>query len=92
MDVSEGAFETFDVRVQLPDMILERLNPSFVLLDSLAQLVFPCVDEPGEIVGEPLVFFIPHVRERVANDTDDGWGKGSGMKGRSEGFASRRVL
>jgi len=75
----EGALETFDVGVKFMDVILESLDPVFLLSEALTTFFLAIVDKLCNIVGQPFILHVVDIGEGGMDSSDDGWGKGSRM-------------
>jgi len=75
----EGALETFDVSVELADVVLKSLDPTFLLGKTLAAFLLALVDKFRNVMSQPLVLHVVDVGEGRANGSDDGGGEGSRM-------------
>ena len=75
----EGAFEAFDVGVELTDVVLKPFDPMFLLGKALATFFLAVADKFRNVVGQPLVFHVVNVGEGGADGSDDGGGEGSRM-------------
>jgi len=67
------------VGVELADVVLQALDPTFLLGDALATFLFTVIDKFHNVVGQPFVLHVVDVREGGADGGDDGWGEGSRM-------------
>ena len=77
--VLESTFEAFDVSVELADVVLKPLDPTFLLSKALATFFFTVIDKFRNVVGQPLVLHVVDVGKGGADGSDDGGGEGSHM-------------
>jgi len=77
--ILKGAFEAFDVGVELADVVLESLDPALLLGKTLTTFLLAVADKFRNIVGQPLVFHVVDIGESGADGSDDGGGEGSRM-------------
>jgi len=75
----KGALETFNVGVEFANVVLEPLDPTFLLSKALAAFFFTVVDKLRNLVGQSLVLHVVDVGKGRADGGDDGGGEGSRM-------------
>ena len=78
-NVLKSALETFDVGVELADVVLQSLDPMFLLGQTLATFFFAVADKFHNVVGQSLVLLVVDVGESGTDGSDDGRGEGSRM-------------
>jgi len=77
--VLKGAFEAFDVSVELTDVVLKPFDPTLLLSNALATFFLAVADKLRNVVSQPLVFHVVDIGESGTNSGDDGRGEGSRM-------------
>ena len=77
--VLEGAFEAFDVGVELTDVVLKSFDPTLLLSKTLATFFLAVADKFRNVVGQPLVLHVVDIGEGGADSGEDGRGEGSCM-------------
>ena len=75
----KGAFEAFDVVVEFADVVLEPLDPTFLLSKALATFLLAVVNELRNVVGQSFVFHVVNVGEGRTDGGNDSGGEGSRM-------------
>ena len=70
---------TFDVGVELTDVILQSFDPMLLLGEMLMTFLLTAVDELGNLVSQPFILHITDVGEGGADGSDDGGGERSRM-------------
>jgi len=78
-DSLEGTLGILNVGVEFSDVVLKPFNPSLLLGNVLATLLFTATDQLREVISQSLILFVAHIGEGGTNDSDDGWGEGSRM-------------
>jgi len=78
-NILKGAFETFDVGVELADVVLKSFDPALLLGKTLTAFLLAVVDKFHNIVGQALVLHVVDVGEGGVDGSDDGRGEGSRM-------------
>jgi len=79
--VLKGALETFDVVVELADVILKSLDPTLLLSKALATFFLAVADKLRNVVGQPLVFHVVDVGKGGTDGSNDSGGEGPRMQG-----------
>jgi len=77
--ILKSAFEALNVGVEFADVILESLDPAFLLGHVLAAFLFPLANKLRNIMGQPLVLHVVDVGEGGTDGGEDGGGEGSRM-------------
>jgi len=75
-DILKSALETFDVGIELTDVVLKPFDPAFLLGNTLATFLLAIVDKFRKFVGQPFILHVIDVGEGGADGSDDGGGEG----------------
>jgi len=78
-NILKGTLETFDMGIELADMVLKSLDPALLLAKALATFLFTVVDKFCNVVGQPFVLHVVDIGKGGADGGDDGRGEGSRM-------------
>ena len=70
---------TFDVGVELADVILQSFDPTLLLGKMLTTFLLAAVDKLSNLVSQPFILHITDVGEGGADGSDDGGGERSRM-------------
>ena len=76
-NILKGAFETFDVGVELADVVLKSFDPALLLSNTLATFLLAIVDKFHNVMGQSFVLHVVDVGEGGMDGRDDRRGEGS---------------